>query len=447
MMKRSRLVALSATLVLLAGSALVGGLSLRGGNAHADGGGLAPNEVPLDTLTHYTLAHSNLPAAKHQNGHIAQGIPGIDSIPTFNGKYHADGFDPTGNSNKQWVYNMVGNLPQLGGTTTIRAPIIPVSVDLLAGDGSTLFHVDATQDQQPALNSPVFQNAPYSSSSNPTQFTDAIQRAEFASTAKSDWHTLLQPVAEPGVTIQLPWGSYQYARFSSGPRSGQIAFVVVDYYTFFDLMFPTTYSWPPDPSSVMGAAEASGEITPHDITTFLTPPLFAATSTRAAAGFHNIDIEPGDASNGNLPRVFNYNYVSWVPSPGILVSGITIQDAVPLSHEMAETFDDPFVGTDADLNTYFSNFTGGGAHNITPWWAARELCDDLLETGDIIEFLPNAIGPITMNGMTYHVQSVALLQWFEGMTPSDASGGAYSYPDTSVLTTANPPNMPPGCGH
>ena len=40
----------------------------------------------------------------------------------------------------------------------------------------------------------------------------------------------------------------------------------------------------------------------------------------------------------------------------------------------------------------------------------------------------------------------ALLQWFEGMSPSDATGGAYSYPDTSVLTSANPPNMPPGCG-
>ncbi len=76
---------------------------------------------------------------------------------------------------------------------------------------------------------------------------------------------------------------------------------------------------------------------------------------------------------------------------------------------------------------------------ITPWWDSNGLCMDYLETGDVVEVLPNPDYPITMNGMTYHPQTEALLQWFEGMTPSDATGGAYSYPDTSILTTANPP--------
>jgi len=74
------------------------------------------------------------------------------------------------------------------------------------------------------------------------------------------------------------------------------------------------------------------------------------------------------------------------------------------------------------------------------------LCLDYLETGDVIEVLPNPDDPITMNGMTYHPQTEALLQWFEGATPSDAIGGAYSYPDTSILTSANPANMPLNCG-
>ncbi len=162
-----------------------------------------------------------------------------------------------------------------GGTTTIRVPIIPISLDLLAPDGSVLVHVDANHDVPPTLNSPLFQNAPYSSSSTPTQFNDAIQRAEFASKAKSDWHTLLQPVVEPGVTLEMPWGSFGYAVWASGPQAGQIAYVLLDGATVDNLMFPTTYSWPPDTQlRSWGRLEASGEITTHDITTFLLPDTF-----------------------------------------------------------------------------------------------------------------------------------------------------------------------------
>jgi hypothetical protein len=435
-MKRLRLFCiLSAMAALLVGTALAGSVYVRGGVAHADSGGMAPGQIPLDALTHYHLAPGNLPALMHQNGHIAHGIPDIDSIPNFNGKYHADGFDLNGAPNKQWVYNMVGNLPQHGGATTIRAPIVPVSVDLLAGDGSVRVHVDANQYAQQALNSPIFQDAPYSSSSVPTQFTDAIQRAEFASSAKSDWHTLLQPVVEPGVTIKLPYGSYSYAQWISGPYAGQIAFMVVDDATLSNLLYPSSYSWPPDPSSVMGALESSGEITPQDITTFLAPPLFGFIPPGFIyAGFHWWDQEPGDASNGNLQRVFVFNYSSWVYFPGLSIGAVTgIQDSSVLSHEMSEIFNDPFVLKD-------------NAHGITPWWSSGGVCQDLLETGDVIEFYPNAVYSTTMNGMTYHLQNEALLSWFEGMTPSDALGGAYSYPDTSILTSANPPNTPLNCG-
>jgi hypothetical protein len=110
-----------------------------------------------------------------------------------------------------------------------------------------------------------------------------------------------------------------------------------------------------------------------------------------------------------------------------------IEDVSKFSHELSETVNDPFVGRD-------------GAHDLTPWWDSNGLFQDLLETGDVVEVLPNPDSPIAMNGMTYHPQTEALLQWFEGMTPSDATGGAYSYPDTSVLTAANPPNTPLNCG-
>jgi hypothetical protein len=111
------------------------------------------------------------------------------------------------------------------------------------------------------------------------------------------------------------------------------------------------------------------------------------------------------------------NYSSWV-TPGLFGPGFA--DITPLSHEMSETFNDPFV------------------NNATPWWLAPNgNCQNNLETGDVIEGLPNATVTISLNGATYHPQNEALLQWFAGITPSSAIHHAYSYPDTTVLTAAS----------
>ena len=84
-------------------------------------------------------------------------------------------------------------------------------------------------------------------------------------------------------------------------------------------------------------------------------------------------------------------------------------------------------------------------HNITPWWLAPNgLCQNNLETGDVIEGLSNATFPMSMNGFTYHPQNEALLQWFAFESRSSAIDGAYSYPDTSVLTALSAPQNP-GC--
>lgn len=98
-----------------------------------------------------------------------------------------------------------------------------------------------------------------------------------------------------------------------------------------------------------------------------------------------------------------------------------------LSHEIAETFNDPFVASD-------------GIHNITPWWLSPNgNCQDNLEVGDVIEGLPQDVFPITMNGMTYHPQNEALLQWFAFESPSSAIGGAYSYPNPGTLIALSAP--------
>jgi hypothetical protein len=117
------------------------------------------------------------------------------------------------------------------------------------------------------------------------------------------------------------------------------------------------------------------------------------------------------------------NYSSWI-SPGLFGGGF--EDITALSHEVAETYNDPWVASD-------------GVHNITPWWRSDGQCQDVMEDGDVIEGLPDATFPITMNGMTYHPQNEALLQWFEFQSPSTAIANAYSYPDVTTLTALSPP--------
>src|SRR5438876_5233032 len=62
--------------------------------------------------------------------HSRFGIFGIDSIPNWNDHFFADGYDANGNPNRLWYTNIVGNPPQMGGTTIINSPLQPVNVEL-----------------------------------------------------------------------------------------------------------------------------------------------------------------------------------------------------------------------------------------------------------------------------------------------------------------------------
>jgi len=301
-----------------------------------------------------------------------------------------------------------------------------VTLDLRNFDGSPRFVNGQPLISSPAafvtptVNSPVFSNSTFSSSSVPTQITDAVQRAEFFKSAKPDWHTMLVPSVKTGRTMVLIRGTYQFALNADGTCC---RFVLVDANTFVNALFPST---PTDTTTPIGAAENAGDITTKDLSTFLFPNTYLFGSFGCCVlGFHSYDFEPGDASdNFASEKRFVVNYSSWI-SPGLFGGGF--QDVTAVSHEVAETFNDPFVASD-------------NIHNITPWWLSPNgNCQDNLEDGDVIEGLPNGVFPITMNGMTYHPQNEALLQWFEFMSPSDAIDGAYSYPDETTLTALSAP--------
>jgi hypothetical protein len=89
--------------------------------------------------SHLRFTHVGPPTAKNGMAHARFGIPNIDSVPNFNGQFFAPGQDPNGNPENHWYFNMLGNPPQMGGTTTLDAPIVPVSLDLRNADGSPRF--------------------------------------------------------------------------------------------------------------------------------------------------------------------------------------------------------------------------------------------------------------------------------------------------------------------
>jgi hypothetical protein len=365
---------------------------------------------------------------RHLNGqgHARQGIFGIDSLPNFNGHFFTPGFDPFGNPNSHWYYNTVGNPPNMHGTTTINAPVVPVIMDLRNADGTPRFVggkplvSPIAQFVQPTLDSPVFQNSTFGSSSVPTQVTDAIHRAEYFSQAKDDWHTLLAPVVKPARTMVLLRGTY---RFALNPDGSCCAFIFVDIGTFEDKLF-----------DIIVDAIVTGDETTQDMATFLFPDTYLYfnndPSQCCVLGFHTYVF---DDSDPKVEQRWVLNYSSWISTT---IFGAAFTDVTALSHEIAETYNDPFVASDL-------------VHDVTPWWLGPQgNCDDVLETGDVIEGLPNATFPITLNTsggpFTYHPQNEALLQWFASETPSSAFGGAYSFPDMTVLPTANV-SQRPGC--
>ena len=352
----------------------------------------------------------------------------IDSIQTFDGSFQAPGIGPTGKPQRRWFYTMAGRRPERGGTTTFNAPIVPVSLDLLDYDGSVRvvngrpLHYSVQPFVKPVLDSPVFQPSEYTSSDVPTQFADAVLRAEFYNSMQSDWHTLLLPVVRQERTLSIPRGSYYFAL---NPDGGCCAFVLVDIDMFSGRLFP---SGPNDLSSPVGGAEHSGDITPKDISTFLFPNTFLYSNGDpnhcCVLGFHTYHFEPGDAENGFRERRYVLNFSSWISS-GLFAPGF--EDITALSHEITESLHDPFVGSD-------------GVHGVTPWWLSLNgNCQNDLESGDVVEGLPEATAPITIRGRTYHPQNQALLPWFAFQSPSSALGGAYSYPNQSLLTSLSMP--------
>ena len=433
---------------LVVGSAVL--LTASSMNAASTQSAIASKRMPLSAVRSMRARTANhndsfVKAGMVKRGFSAAattGTPGVDSLANWSDQFTAPGFDFNGNPQSVWPYTMVGTPPESGITTTIKSPIVPVTVDLLGPDGKVavfngqpLSFGPGPDVLQAVLNSPMYK--PFIYTSGVGQFNDQMMRAEFwdrishnsggDDDSEGGWHVLLSPRVRTARRIQVPFNSWI---FFTDANNNPVLFAL-DGNTFVNLFFPVVV----DNSTPIGAAELAGDITTKDMSTFLFKDIVlfdGDISTCCVIGFHNYDFEPGDKKNGNRERRYVLNYSSWL-DPGLFF--FAFQDITPWSHELNETFNDPFV------------------NNIVPWWVSVDPftgggnCQDDLETGDVVEVLSSASPTysIAMNGRTYHPQNEAMFSWFAELSPSHSHLGAYSFPDETTLTTLSPPNLLPGC--
>jgi len=376
-----------------------------------------------------------------QSARTTGGVPGIDSLVNFTDQFVAPGFDDRGNPQTVWPYSMVGQAPQLNRKTVFDAPIVPVTVELLDAKGNvrvvnvggklvTLRQSVPDNLVDAVVKSPMFEDFTFNSGKG--QFNDQMMRAEFWNRIRHDgngeggYHNILKPSVKRTQTMRVPLGSYTAILNDDGSCCFA---VLININTFVQLLFPPTEG---DPRFVIGASQRAGDVTTRDISTFFFNSVFLNGAFGCCVlGFHEYDVEPGDAKNGFREKRFVMNFASWIPTDAFLFG---FEDITALSHELNELFNDPFVD------------------NATPWWLSIDdffgpsLCQNNLETGDVVEVLTgNPVFPIQMNDRTYHPQNEAMLPWFAFESPSSARNGAYSFPDETTLRHLSPGPLRPGC--
>jgi hypothetical protein len=342
-------------------------------------------------------------------------VRGLITVPTFSKAF--------GGVFTDFPFTMMGNDPARGGRTVFPTSIVTVSLNLKNFDGNGgVLNVPFGPFENLVIRSPNFEESNYTSGGH-IQFGDAVQRAEFFNSMGEDWHTELNPTIVDRVTIDIP----DTVRVRLPDRS----IVTVPGYLIeharngnqfillLDLLF----------NNLIGTV-VNNEINNEKYSTnAINMALFPNTSLFSiddkgnfgdccVGGFHTY------FGDGSLPQSrFIFAFAGW-DSPGIFRGGVA--DVTSMSHEISEALNDPFTD------------------NIVPVWQfpglAPGTCQGNLETGDPVEVLANSVFPVRIKedgiDFVFHPQTEALLQWFEQGIPSDAIGGAFSYPDTTSLPKA-----------
>jgi hypothetical protein len=293
---------------------------------------------------------------------------------------------------KTYKYAIVGSDPTTSNTTTTIS-YVPIEVVATFPDGTVL------DPRQPACNDtvsvsdrlykgPDFVKTPLTSNGvnlGKNQLIDAFQRAEFWTILKGHmYHTALKAVGAPivvdyttkdGTTRQGPICK------DTSHRVGSIPF------TEFDNL---------------ASSLALKYVKPNQIAIIATYNIYLSSASFTYAGYHSSFVAAGGTQ---VYAVATY-------SDPLTIMGLPgVRDVSIMTHELGETFNDPF------------------GHNSTPLWGHIGQvtgCQGNFEVGDP---LTGTDFTLDYNAFTYHPQELAFFSWFY-RTPSTGTGGKYSFEGT-----------------
>jgi probable HAF family extracellular repeat protein len=325
----------------------------------------------------------------------------LTTIPHWAGEFSYHGIT--------YPYRIVGTDPGRGSATTV-VPTFLVPLRFVFADGRVIDTSTDLVEGQTAIqgmrNSPVFQPydfKPGGTAVGKTQYPDAFQRANFwkdVSTKAPDYHVLLgQPTVVPVQTITVPADK---GGFYSDP-SVIIPIPFVDY-DFLD-------------QHVRALISQLG-ISPQALPIFVTGRAFESFDGffPSSGGYH--DAFTTSAGNHTQPGAQTYVVTCYLshqdPDLG------STPDVYPLSHEVNEWLDDPFI----------NNFTPGWNLPFYPQeqcFSDIALGGDLLEVCDPLEFFLERSVALTGSSFTYHVAETVFLDFFTRAARSNSVNGQFSF--------------------
>jgi len=318
-------------------------------------------------------------------------------------------------------FNMVGQDPSLQQSTTITVDITPLNVNV----GGLSFN--GTDILGPTLSSPVFASNDYTTTpfvSDPTvasgfrpnsdslspgntanQLEDATMRSQFNEQG-TGYHLILNPVVHPAITIDVPGTNGALIQTARGVVAGDVQ---IKWWS----------------SRIQNLNNSLSYADPTHLQLYLTDNVMNFIGTNplncCVIGFHGASEVVGHGTgsvhgNGNQ-AIQTFGWASYV-TPGFFnpQRAWTLQDIDPLSHEIAEWADDPFIN-----------------NLVQPWTspAIAPTCAGILETGDPVVGVgfakeantfrqgPTPNGTQVADGF-YHPEDEALLPWFMRLNPSPA---------------------------
>ena len=334
------------------------------------------------------LAHSDrAPAARASRAAaVESSSKGQKGLPSFNGSFTTGG--------TTYPYTMLGANPKSGKSVELKTVIVPLRMKFVGFDTDYTF--DPSFAAQNMATSPIYRDARFANGKG--QFGDELQRATFWNQmdSKHKWHVYMDsPDRARTFTITVTPATGEIIDLGGGSVLGNMH--IDDFDAQLHAILPKLHL---DPDET---------------------PLFVTQGAIAdALGYHDAFMVPNGHGG---QRVQTLMWSSWLDINDV---GPLLADISTLNHEVAEWINDPYINNEAPLWAFppFNNVCGD---------------NPFVEVGD-----PQGNGPdydqfptveVPLHGFTYHLQDIALLQWFTRETPSSAYHGWYDFPSTTQLTS------------